>query len=162
MLMVALQGTQKLNLNSIIFPLLIIKSPVKYQVSCRAKQAIYLHVKNNMWQIAPFAAKKSITTLHSRLKIRNSLLVLKNIFQHLKRNFVSPCGHVISPLLHLLRVNRTSILDIHDFYTAISKKVVGKSDATIPKGIVGGFEITVLHRNFERMAREAMDYVSEC
>ena len=33
---------------------------------------------------------------------------------------------------------------------------------TIPKGIVGGLEITVLHRNFERMARKAMDYVSEC
>ena len=31
--------------------------------------------------------------------------------------------------------------------------------ATIPEGIVGGFEITALHRNFERMARdrEAMD-----
>ena len=48
------------------------------------------------------------------------------------------------------------------FYTAISKTVVGKRDATISKGIVGSFEITVLHRNFERMAREAMDYVSEC
>ena len=36
-----------------------------------------------------------------------------------------------------------------------------KVHATIPKGIVGGFEITVLLRNFERMAREAMDYVSE-
>ena len=46
--------------------------------------------------------------------------------------------------------------------TAISKKVVGKMHATIPEGIVGGFEITALHRNFERMAREAMDYVSEC
>ena len=34
--------------------------------------------------------------------------------------------------------------------------------ATIPKGIVDGFEITFLHRNFERMAREAMNYVSEC
>ena len=51
----------------------------------------------------------------------------------------------------------------HSLYTAISRKVVGKNvHATIPKGVVGGFEITVLHRNFERMAREAMDYVSEC
>ena len=48
-------------------------------------------------------------------------------------------------------------------HTAISKKVDGKTvHATIPKGSVGGFGITVLHRNFERMAREAMDYVSEC
>ena len=47
-------------------------------------------------------------------------------------------------------------------YTAISRKVVRKSARDNPKGIVVGFEITVLHRNFERMAREAMDYVSEC
>ena len=32
-----------------------------------------------------------------------------------------------------------------------------KVHATIPKGIVGGFEFTVLQRNFERMAGEAMD-----
>ena len=47
-------------------------------------------------------------------------------------------------------------------YTAISKRLSEKVHATIPKGIVDGFEITVLHRNFERMAGEAMDYVSEC
>ena len=41
------------------------------------------------------------------------------------------------------------------------KRLSEKVHATIPKGIVGGFEITVLLRNFERMAREAMDYVSE-
>ena len=34
--------------------------------------------------------------------------------------------------------------------------------ATIPKGTVVGFKITVLHRNFEKMAREAIDYVSKC
>ena len=37
------------------------------------------------------------------------------------------------------------------------KRLSEKVHATIPIGIVGGFEITVLHRNFERMAREAMD-----
>ena len=42
------------------------------------------------------------------------------------------------------------------------KRLSEKVHATIPRGIVGGFEITVLHRNFERMARETMDYVSEC
>ena len=42
------------------------------------------------------------------------------------------------------------------------KRLSEKVNATIPKGIVGDFEITVLHRNFERMAREAMDYVTEC
>ena len=44
------------------------------------------------------------------------------------------------------------------FRERLSEKV----HATIPKGIVGGFEITVLDRSFERMAREAIDYVSEC
>ena len=34
------------------------------------------------------------------------------------------------------------------FYTAISRKVVGKVHAAIPKGIVGGIEFTVLQRNF--------------
>ena len=37
------------------------------------------------------------------------------------------------------------------------KRLSEKVHATIPIGIVGGFEITVLHRNFERMVREAMD-----
>ena len=48
-------------------------------------------------------------TLHGRLEIRNSLLVLKkislvrcahsgNIFQQSKRNFVSPRGHVLSSI----------------------------------------------------------------
>ena len=31
-------------------------------------------------------------------------------------------------------------------YTAISRKVVGKVHATIPKGIMGGFEFTVLQK----------------
>ena len=44
------------------------------------------------------------------------------------------------------------------FIQLFRKRLSEKVHATIPKGIVGGFEITVLH---ERMAREAMDYVSE-
>ena len=32
----------------------------------------------------------------------------------------------------------------HTLYTAILRKVVGKSHTTIPKGIVGGFKFTVL------------------
>ena len=44
--------------------------------------------------------------------------------------------------------------DIQLFRKRLSEKV----HATIPKSIVGCFEITVLHRNFERMARETMDY----
>ena len=38
-------------------------------------------------------------TLHGHLEIQNfSLSVEKIIFQHLKRNFVSPRGHVISSI----------------------------------------------------------------
>ena len=47
-------------------------------------------------------------------------------------------------------------------YSYSEKRLSEKVHATNPKGIVGGFEITFLHRNFERMARQAMDYVSEC
>ena len=39
------------------------------------------------------------------------------------------------------------------FRERLSEKV----HATIPKGIVGGFEFTVLSKKFERMAREVMD-----
>ena len=41
--------------------------------------------------------------------------------------------------------------------TAILKKVVGKSAETIPKGIVGGFEVHCSSKKFGLMAREAMD-----
>ena len=34
-------------------------------------------------------------------------------------------------------------------YTAISRKVVRKVHATIPKGIVGGFQFTVVKRNLK-------------
>ena len=47
-------------------------------------------------------------------------------------------------------------------HTAISKRLSEKVHGTILKGIVGCFEITVLHRNFERVAQETMDYVSQC
>ena len=43
----------------------------------------------------------------------------------------------------------TSANDFLNTFTAISRKVVGKMLATIPKGIVGGFEFTVLQRNLK-------------
>ena len=42
-------------------------------------------------------------------------------------------------------------------YTAISRKVVGK----IPKGIVGGFEGTVLQRNLKEWYGRPRTYVCE-
>ena len=69
-------------------------------------------------------------------------------------------GKIRRKVYHLYEyvLSKTRTARIQLFRKRLSEKV----HATIPKGIVGGFEITVLHRNFERMAREAMDYVSEC
>ena len=36
------------------------------------------------------------------------------------------------------------------------ERLSGKVHATIPKGIVGGFEFTVLQRNLKKLARKAM------
>ena len=46
--------------------------------------------------------------------------------------------------------------DLSALYTAISRKV-GKLHATVPKGIVGGFELTVLQRNLKEVAQKAME-----
>ena len=59
-----------------------------------------------------------------------------------------------------IKLNPFKARCIQLFRKRLSEKV--HTTTTIPKGIVGGFEITVAHRNFERMARETMDYVSEC
>ena len=42
-------------------------------------------------------------------------------------------------------------------YTAISRKVVGKSARSILKGIVGGFEFSFFQRNLKELARKAME-----
>ena len=49
------------------------------------------------------------------------------------------------------------------WYTAISRKVVGKKgQATIPKGIVGSFEFTVLQSNLKEWHDRSWAYVCEC
>ena len=47
-------------------------------------------------------------------------------------------------------------------YTAISRKVVGKSARDNPKGIEGGFEFTVLQRNLREWHERPWRYVCEC
>ena len=42
-------------------------------------------------------------------------------------------------------------------YTAISERLQEKVHATISKGILGGFEFTVLQRNLKELARKAME-----
>ena len=41
-------------------------------------------------------------TLHDRLEIRNFSSHVEKYFQHSKRNFVSPRGHVISSIYQLI------------------------------------------------------------
>ena len=51
-----------------------------------------------------------------------------------------------------------TLLYVMYMYTAISRKIVGNVNATIPKGIAGGVEFTKhSSKKFERMAREAID-----
>ena len=47
-------------------------------------------------------------------------------------------------------------------YTAISRRVREKVHMTIPKGIVGGFEFTVLQRNLTEWHERPWTYVCEC
>ena len=48
-------------------------------------------------------------------------------------------------------------------FTAISRNVVGKNvHATIPKGIVGGFEFTVFQRNLKEWQERPWIHVCEC
>ena len=51
-----------------------------------------------------------------------------------------------------------TLLYVMYMYTAISRKIVGNVNVTIPKGIAGGVEFTKhSSKKFERMAREAID-----
>ena len=47
-------------------------------------------------------------------------------------------------------------------YTAISRKVVGKSARDNPQGIVSGFEFTVVQRNLTQWQERPWTYVCEC
>ena len=48
-------------------------------------------------------------------------------------------------------------------FTAISRNIVGKNvHATIPKGIVGGFEFTVFQRNLKEWQERPWIHVCEC
>ena len=60
---------------------------------------------------------------------------------------------------HKIQRNKhvSKAFELADRYTAISRKVLSeKVHATVPKGIVGGLEFTVLQRNLKELARKAM------
>ena len=46
--------------------------------------------------------------------------------------------------------------------TTISRKVVGKVHTTIPKGIMGGFEVTVLQRNLNKVHERPWNKICHC
>ena len=64
--------------------------------------------------------------------------------------YIAQKNHVTVHICRFLLRNCISQQHQHRKYTAISRKVVGKVHATIPKGIVGGFEFFVLQRNLKR------------
>ena len=49
------------------------------------------------------------------------------------------------------------LLQTDNYIQLFGERLSEKVHAAIPKGIVGGFESTVLSKKFERMARQAMD-----
>ena len=73
---------------------------------------------------------------------------IKTVFETPFRNFELVSDHPSKIPLFALSVT---------LYRAISRQFAGKVHATIPKGIVGGFEFTVLQKISERVAREALD-----
>ena len=56
-------------------------------------------------------------------------------------------------MLLVKRKAKFTLVDIQLFRERLSEKV----NATIPKGIVGGFEFSVLQRNLKELARKAME-----
>ena len=58
------------------------------------------HTKNHLSEMVWYFIGVYIfnRTLHGRLEIRNFFCRVENIFQHSKRNFVPPRGHVISSI----------------------------------------------------------------
>ena len=77
-----------------------------------------------------------------------SFVSIKTVFETPFRNFELVSDHPLKIPLFALSVT---------VYRAISRQFAGKVHATIPKGIVGGFEFTVLQKISERVAREALD-----
>ena len=61
-----------------------------------------------------------------------------------------------------IREIRASTIKLFYKLTAISERLSEKVHATILKGIVGGFEFTVLQRNLKEWHERPWTYVCEC
>ena len=74
-----------------------------------------------------------------------------------KKNRFWPNHPYVCPTLHISWYEVCYWLLFQSRIQLFRKRLTEKVHATISKGSVSGFEITVLKRNFKRMAREAMD-----
>ena len=79
----------------------------------------------------------------------------RDILPFWKKNFIEPIGRSKK------EENREGFTRSYK-YTAISIKVRKKVHATMPKGIVGGFEFTVLQRNLREWHERPWTCVCEC
>ena len=71
--------------------------------------------------------------------------------------YIPQKNHVTVHICRFLLRNRISQQHQHRKYTAISRKVVGKSARDNPERYCGWFWVHCSSKKFERMAREAMD-----
>ena len=77
------------------------------------------------------------------------------------RSFIS-CSVSVTKLDKICNSKKESrLIDTHE-YTSVSREVVGKVHAIIPKGIVGGFVCPVLQRNLKEWQERPRAYVREC
>ena len=90
------------------------------------------------------------------LKVNNPFSQLKN---HFKVSFSESILEFSSQTQRAYFKNKQAFWKWH---TAISRKVVGKMHATIPKGTVSGFEFTVVQRNLKEWHKRPRTYVCEC
>ena len=75
-----------------------------------------------------------------------------------ERLFISPTNSQFRPFVQLKKTVVHLSLRTHDLlYTAVSRKVVGKSARDNPERYCGWFCLPCSPKKFERMAREATD-----
>ena len=78
-----------------------------------------------------------------------------------ERLFISPTNSQFRPFVQLKKTVVHLSLRTHDLlYTAVSRKVVGKSARDNPERYCGWFCLPRSPKKFERMAREATDICS--
>ena len=85
-------------------------------------------------------------TLHGRLEIRNFSFRVEKIFhsfafQHSKKNFVSPRGHVISSIYFV--ISQPLIEEYHNCYPTKDSHTKGKDISVNNKQVIGTSRLTL-------------------